>query len=56
MLDGECPHIIRALKLFSRVTRGRSTPLVHPRWGMKRETILEIASRTQESKMLTVCI
>ena len=55
-LDGECPYIIQALKLFSRVTRGHSILLAHPRWRMKRKTILEIASNARESKMLKVCV
>ena len=53
-LELECSHIVRALKLYSRVSSGRITPLVHPERGMTRHNVLGIARDSYESMRLCV--
>ena len=53
-LELECPHIVRALKLYSRVSSGRNTPLAHPERGMTRHNVLGIARDSYESMRLCV--
>jgi hypothetical protein len=53
-LELECPHIVRALKLYSRVSSGRITPLTHPDRGMTRHNVLGISRDSYESMRLCV--
>jgi acetone carboxylase gamma subunit len=53
-LELECPHIVRALKLYSRVSSGRITPLAHPKRGMTRHNVLGITRDSNESMRLCV--
>ena len=53
-LELECPHIVRALKLYSRVSSGQITPLVHPEKGMTRHNVLGISRDSYESMRLCV--
>lgn len=54
-LEVECPHVVRALKLYMRMTEGRGVPLAHPVQGMTRARLLEIARDGVESRRLSVC-
>ena len=54
-LESECPHVVRALKLYNRMTEGRSVPLAHPVKGMTRRKLLEIAEDGVESRRLSIC-
>ena len=49
-LELDCPHIVRALKLYARVSLGRRSPICHPVMGMTRANILAIAKDKVESK------
>ena len=53
-LELECPHIVRALQLYSRVSSGRITPLAHPERGMTRHNILGIARNFYE--LMRLCV
>jgi hypothetical protein len=53
-LEYECPHIVRALKMFSRMHNGRRSLISHPRTGLSRDRILKIAKDQLLSKQLTV--
>lgn len=55
-LELECPHIIRALKLYTRLSSGRSCPLAHPLNGMTRDKLLCIAKQETESQRLSSCV
>ena len=54
-LESECPHVVRALKLYMRMTEGRGVPLAHPMKGMTRSKLLHIAMDGVESRRLSVC-
>lgn len=54
-LESECPHVVRTLKLYTRLTYGRGLPLTHPIKGMTRAKLLEIAMDQWESQRLCVC-
>ena len=54
-LESECPHVVRALKLYSRLSYSRDFPLAHPIRGMTRAKLLEIAVDQRESQRLCVC-
>ena len=53
-LELECPHIMRALKLYSKVLSGRITPLAHPERGMTKHNVLGIVRDSYESMRLCV--
>jgi len=54
-LEFECPNVVRALKLYTRLTYGRGLPGAHPIKGMTRAKLLEIVVDQRESQRLCVC-
>jgi hypothetical protein len=54
-LELDCPHIVRALKLYRRISFGRCSPISHPITGMTRRNMLAIAKDDVESKRLSAC-
>jgi hypothetical protein len=54
-LELDCPHIVRALKLYGRISFGRCSPISHPITGMTRRNMLAIAKDDVESKRLSAC-
>lgn len=54
-LELQCPHIVRALKLYTRGSNGRNWSLAHPITGMTREHVLTIAKHDSESRRLSTC-
>ena len=53
-LEYKCPHIVRALKIFSKVHNGRRSPISHPRTSLSSDRILKIAKDQLLSKHLMV--
>lgn len=54
-LEDECPHIVRALKMFFRATYGRRAPITHPKTGLSKTKLIDIGKDQQLSQRLTVC-
>lgn len=55
-LELECPHTVRALKLYARLCFGKFTKMSHPFNGMTKENFLNIAHDQFKSVGLTMCI
>lgn len=55
-LEMECPHIIRALKLFCRVAFGRLHPLVHLTCGLTQRNILHYCRELGHSIHLIIIV
>lgn len=51
-LEGECPHILRALLYLVRSLEGFNRPLSHPTRGLHGEYIMELARHPQHSAAL----
>jgi hypothetical protein len=42
-LDLECPSIVRAMKIFSRIHQGKDIPISHPKFGLTWEKLQTVA-------------
>jgi hypothetical protein len=52
-LDHECPSIIRALKMFSRIHQGRHVPICHPKFSLTIKKLQSIAKDSTLGKHLS---
>lgn len=55
-LENECPHIVRAFKLFCRSSFGRLHPLAHPHHGLTDHTILHYCHEQGHSVRLAIAV
>jgi hypothetical protein len=55
-LERECPHIIKAPKMFCSTTFGRLHPLAHPTCGLTQQNILHYYHELGHSIRLTIAI
>ena len=54
-LELDCPQIVRAQKLYGRISFGRCLPISHPITRMTKRNMLAIAKDDVESKPLSAC-
>ena len=54
-LEVECPHVVRALKIYSQVCTTQHAPIAHPILGMTRERLLHTVQDKTESQKLSFC-
>ena len=54
-LEVDCPHIVRALKIYARLSPTQHAPIAHPIQGMTRRRLLNSVEDKAESQRLSFC-